>query len=164
VGPHGPTSADRIGGQHRHVKEKIMKARNSAAALGAAALLSTGGFLLPAAASPHATTHTLKFTAITLKTAVFSKTSGGEVDKSVNSKGKIIGFDEISFGKSQRTGGLVIDTDGSFIYATLTFTPTPVTNGTITGGTGKFKGVTGTVVGTNLNHAGTKTAVVVTYH
>jgi hypothetical protein len=140
-----------------------MKARSGAAALGAAALLGTGGFLLPAAASPRVTTHTLKFTAITLKSAVFSKTSGGEADKSINSKGKIIGFDEISFGKSQRTGGLVIDTDGSFLYATLKFSDSPVTNGTLTGGTGKFKDVTGTVVGTNLNKAGTRTSVVVTY-
>jgi hypothetical protein len=34
----------------------------------------------------------------------------------------------------------------------------------LTGGTGKYKGVTGKIVATSLNKAGTRTAVTITYH
>jgi hypothetical protein len=38
-----------------------------------------------------------------------------------------------------------------------------VSNGKVTGGTGAFKGATGTITAKNLNKAGTRTAVKVTY-
>jgi hypothetical protein len=38
-----------------------------------------------------------------------------------------------------------------------------VTKGKVTGGTGRFRGATGTIRARNLNKAGTRTAVRVTY-
>jgi hypothetical protein len=59
---------------------------------------------------------------------------------------------------------VTLDTNGGFLYGTLTFTKGPVTHGTVTGGTGIFEGVTGTITGRNLNKSGTRTAVTITYH
>lgn len=145
-----------------------MKVRMSLAAVGVAALLSgTGAFLLPAGASAHSTTHTLKFIAVTVKDVKFSKTARGASDKDVNSAGKIIGFDQLYFAFNPKTnkvaGGVTLDTNGGFLYGTLHFTQGPVTHGTVTGGTGTFKAATGTITARNLNKSGTRTAVTITY-
>jgi hypothetical protein len=145
-----------------------MKIRTSIAAAGAAVVLGgTGAVLLPAVASAHSTTHTLKFTAVTLKSANFSKTAGGQAEKDVNSAGKIIGFDVINFEVNPKThtpsGGVTLSTNGGFLYGTLKFTQNPVIHGTVTGGTGTFKGATGTITGKSLNQSGTRTAVTITY-
>jgi len=136
------------------------------AAVSAAALLGTGAFLLPAAASAHTTTHTLKFISVTKKSANFSKTSGGQADEDI-SKGKIVGFDTIYFTFNPKTktasGGVTLDTNGGFLYGTLKFSNGPVTHGKVTGGTGIFKGATGTITGKNLNKSGTRTAVTIIY-
>jgi hypothetical protein len=141
-----------------------MKARTSIAAVGATAIIGAGAFLLPAVASPSSATHTLTFTAVSGKEASFSKTTGGQQEKDVNSKGKIVGFDEIYFHGNSPRGGVTLDTSGGFLYGTLKFTNSAVTHGTVTGGTGKFKGVTGTIVGNNPKKNGTRTAVTITYH
>ncbi len=145
-----------------------MKIRTSIAAAGAAAILGgTGALLLPAAASAHSVTHTLKFTAVQTKSVNFSKTAGGSSGQDLNSAGKIIGFDMIYFSFNPKTktasGGVTLDTNGGFLYGTLKFTKGPVTHGTVTGGTGKFKGATGTITGKNLNKKGTRTAVTIVY-
>jgi len=144
-----------------------MKIRTSIAAAGAAVVLAgTGAVLLPAVASAHSTTHTLKFTAVTLKSANFSKTAFGSAEKDVNSAGKIIGFDVINVQVDPTThkpsGGVTLSLNGGFMYGTLKFTNNPVIHGTVTGGTGTFKGATGTITG-NQNQAGTRTAVTITY-
>ena len=56
-------------------------------------------------------------------------------------------------------------TAGGFVYGTLTvnFKTGAITNGKVTGGTGAFAGATGTIKAKNLNKAGTRTAVTVTY-
>jgi hypothetical protein len=146
-----------------------MKVRTSLAAVGAAALLGgTGAFLLPAIAGTHSDTHTLMFTAVAQKSANFSKTSAGQAGTDFNKAGKIIGFDDLYFTFNPATkkpsGGVTLDTNGGFLYGTLTFTKGPVTHGTVTGGTGIFEGVTGTITGRNLNKSGTRTAVTITYH
>jgi hypothetical protein len=145
-----------------------MTIRTSIAAAGAAVVLAgTGAVLLPAVASAHSTTHTLKFTAVSLKMANFSHTSGGQAEQDVNSAGKIIGFDVINFKVDPKThalsGGVTVSTNGGFIYGTLKITDRPVIKGTVTGGTGTFQGATGTIVAKSLNKAGTKTAVTITY-
>lgn len=143
-----------------------MKLRTSAAIVSTVALVGAGASLLPASASPHHATHKLSFTSVTEKSVMFSKRSGAESDKDLNKKGKLIGFGELSY-KVGRTGGkgeVAIDLAGGFIYGSLTISPTPVTHGTLTGGTGKYKGVTGKIVATSLNKAGTRTAVTITYH
>jgi hypothetical protein len=138
------------------------------AAAGAAALLgATGAVVVPAIASAKPVTHTLKFTAVQTNTASFSRTTGGTAEKDVNKAGKIIGFDVIYFSYNPKTktasGGVTLDTNGGFLYGKLKFSNGPVTRGTVTGGTGIFKGATGTIVGKSLNKAGTRTAVTVTY-
>lgn len=145
-----------------------MKVRTSIAAVGTAALLGgTGAFLVPAAASAHSVTHTLKFTAVQQKSASFSRTIAFAADD-VNKAGKIIGFDVIYVEFNPKThtasGGLTLDTNGGFLYGTLEFTNSPVTHGRVTGGTGRFKGATGTITGKDLNKSGTRTAVTITYH
>jgi hypothetical protein len=146
-----------------------MKVRRSIGAVGAAALIAGGGaFLVPAAASAHSVTHTLKFTAVTQKSASFSRSSAGQAENDINKAGKIIGFDVIYITFNPKThrpsGGVTLDSSGGFLYGTLEFTNGPVTRGRVTGGTGQFKGATGTITGKSLNKSGTRTAVTITYH
>lgn len=144
-----------------------MKVRTSIVLVGATAITGTGAFLLPAIAAPHAATHTLKFTSITKSSKNFSKTQFGEADVD-KSGGKIIGFDTVSgkFNPSTNTGkgNVAINLKPGFIYSTLKFAANGAITGKLTGGTGKFKNVTGTLAATNLNKAGTRTAVTITYH
>jgi hypothetical protein len=146
-----------------------MKIRTSIAAASAAALIGgTGALLLPAAASAHSVTHTLKFTAIQQKSVNFSRTTGASTDQDVNSAGKIIGFDEIYFAFNPKTntatGGVTLDTNGGFLYGTLNLnTKGPLMHGKVTGGTGSFNGATGTITAKNLNKSGTRTAVTIVY-
>jgi hypothetical protein len=166
---HRDVSADSPSGRWRQKAEEIMKVHTSIAAAGAAALIVGGGaILVPAAASAHSVTHTLKFTAVTRKSASFSRAAAGQAENDINKAGKIIGFDVIYIAFSQKTdaasGGVTLDTGGGFLYGTLKFTNGPVTHGRVTGGTGRFKGATGTITGKNLNKSGTRTAVTITYH
>ena len=145
-----------------------MKIRTSIAAASAAVILGgTGALLIPAVASAHSTTHTLKFTAVQQKSANFSKTTSGQAENDLNRTGKIIGFDVIYFAFNPKTqtasGGLTLDTKGGFLYGTLKFTSNPVTHGTVAGGTGIFTGATGTITGKSLNKSSTRTAVTITY-
>ena len=145
-----------------------MTIRKSIAAAGAAAILGSGALLLPAAASAHSVTHTLKFIAVTQKVANFSKTATGKAETDFGQAGQLIGFDVlyVEFNPKTHTawGDVALDLGGGFLYGALTPTPGPVTHGKVTGGTGKFKGVTGTITGRNLNKSGTRTAVTITYH
>ena len=145
-----------------------MKIRTFIAAAGAAVVLGgTGAFLIPAVASAHSVTHTLKFTAVQQKSANFSKTASGQAENDLNGTGTIIGFDVIYFVFNPKThtasGDVTFDTNGGFLYGTLKFTKNPVTHGTVTGGTGIFTGATGTITGKSLNTSGTRTAVTITY-
>jgi hypothetical protein len=57
------------------------------------------------------------------------------------------------------------DPDGGFLYGTATVSNKTgaVTNGKVTGGTGSFKGATGTIKAKALNKSGTRHAVTITY-
>ena len=146
-----------------------MKLRTSLAAIGVAAVVAgtTGALALPAAASAHSDTQTLKFVSVTKQSIPLTKTSGAQQDTDVVA-GKPVGFDMLYFLFTSGTTGSVsatIDTAGGFIYATFIYhvkTGT-ITNGTVTGGTGTFAEATGTVKVKNLNQAGTRTAVTITY-
>src|SRR5215472_3558951 len=138
-----------------------MKIRTSIAAAGAAVVLGgTGAVLLPAVASAHSTTHTLKFTAVSLKSANFSSTDSGTAEQDVNSAGKVIGLDVVNFlfnpKTNTATGGVALDLNGGFLYGTLKTTNGQLVTGTVTGGTGSFKGATGTITAKSLNKAGTR--------
>jgi hypothetical protein len=146
-----------------------MKLRTSLALTGAGlALATTGALALPAVASAHSSTQTLKFISVTKQSVMLSKTSGGQQDTDVNAAGKTVGFDMLYFNLASTTTGNVnatIDTTGGFLYGTFTYNvKTGVTSdGKVTGGTGAFTGATGTITAKNLNKAGTRTAVTVTY-
>jgi hypothetical protein len=144
-----------------------MKLRTSLAAAGAAVVLgTTGGFLLPAVASANSATHTLTFTSVQKGTVSFTTATQGIQDTDVNSTGKTVGFDMLFFMATSATTGAVnitFDTKGGFLYGTFTFNfkTGVVTNGKVTGGTGAFKGATGTIKVKTISS--TKHAVTITY-
>ncbi len=64
----------------------------SVIAVGAAVIVgTTGALVLPAVASAHNASTTLKFTAVTKARVTFTKTTFGLQETDVNSKGKTIG-------------------------------------------------------------------------
>jgi hypothetical protein len=145
-----------------------MTIRTSIAAAGAAVVLAgAGAVLLPAVASAHSTTHTLKFISVTKGSVGFGKASGGNQDTDVNAAGKTVGFDMIYFTATSPTTGAInvtVDTKGGFLYGTGTINQKTgvLSNGKVTGGTGSFAGATGTIQAKNLK-GGNKTAVTITY-
>jgi hypothetical protein len=146
----------------------LMKIRTTVATACAAALLGTGAVVLPVAASASSATHTLKFISVTKQALTFTKTTGASQDTDVNAAGKTVGFDMIYFSATSATAAAVnitVDTTGGFLYGTATanIQTGAITNGKVTGGTGAFKGVTGTIKAKNLNKQGTRTAVTITY-
>jgi hypothetical protein len=126
-----------------------MKLRTSLAAAGVAAALGTGALVLPAVASASSATHTLKFTAVTNKSIMFTKTSGGSQETDVNGAGKTVGFDVLYFAAVSATTAninVTFDTTGGLLYGTANVTRSgAVSNGKVTGGTGAFAGATGTI-------------------
>jgi hypothetical protein len=143
-----------------------MKGRMSVIAVGAAVILgTTGALVVPAVASAHSTTHTLKFTSVEKKSIEFTKASGGQQDTDVNSKGKTVGFDMLYFTQASATSASVnitVNTKGGFLYCTGTISfKTGKASGKVTGGTGAFKGATGTIKGTATSPV--KEAVTITY-
>jgi len=61
---------------------------------------------------------------------------------------------------------VTVDTKGGFLYGTfnVNFSTSTITNGKVTGGTGAFKGASGTIKAKELNSAGSRTRVTITYH
>ena len=124
--------------------------------------------MLPAVASAHSSTHTLKFTAVQKATHKFSATAQGIQDTDVNATNHTVGFDELYVAGTSSTAGtanVTVDTNGGLLYGTfnINFTTGAITNGKVTGGTGAFKSATGTITAKALNAAGTKHAVTITY-
>jgi hypothetical protein len=143
-----------------------MKIRTSLMTVAAAAVLvTTGALALPAVASAHDAAHTLKFTAVTVKTVMLSKTTLGVQQTDVNSAGKAIGFDVVYYkatGQATATENAALDTTGGLLYATFTTTNSGTTSsGKVTGGTGAFKDATGTITAKKISS--TKTAVQIVY-
>jgi len=142
-----------------------MKIRTSIAAAGAAVVLgSAAGLALPAAASAHPATHTLKFTAVSVDRVMFTSTNFGDQETDVNSTGKTIGFDDlnVTFTGPSGTGDVALDIEGGFLYGTIATTNAGKTfSGKVTGGTGPYKGTTGTITAKAISS--TKAAVTITY-
>jgi hypothetical protein len=144
-----------------------MKIRTSIIAAGAAVVLgTTGALVLPAVASAHSATTTLKFTAVQKATVMFSTAAQGIQDTDVNATGKTIGFDMLYVTATSPSSGaanVTVDTKGGFLYGTFTinFKTGVVTNGKVTGGTGAFAGATGTIMVKTVSS--TKHAVTITY-
>jgi len=167
----GPGERCEAGSANRRAFDHLggtMKTRITIAAAATAGLLGTSAFLLPALASPQsATTHTLKFTSVQVKSINFSKTSFGQSDVDLNKAHKKIGFDTLNGVFDPKTGSVkidvAIDTKGGFMYFHLHSTSESTFAGKMTGGTGKFKHAHGTLVASNLNKSGSRTAVTITY-
>ncbi len=143
-----------------------MKLRTSIAAVGAAALLGSGAFALPALASPHGATHTLKFISVTKNMVSLTKTSVGFQATDVSKAGKIVGFDEIYGAATSATtssANVAIVIKGGIMYGTfdINLKTGKITDGTVTGGTGAFLGATGTFTVKTINNS--KSAVTITY-
>ena len=144
-----------------------MKLRTSLAAAGTAAVLGvTGALVLPAVASAHSSTHTLKFISVQKASVSFSKTTNGQQDTDVNTAGKTVGFDMLYItAVSATTANVNVtgDFSGGFLYGTgtINFKTGAFSNGKVTGGTGAFAGATGTIKAKDISK--TKTAVTITY-
>lgn len=142
-----------------------MKVRRSIVAAGAAIVLGTTGALaLPALASAHTASTTLKFTAVTNNAVLFFSSTGGSQETDVNSTGKTIGFDVVYFTVrgSSATVNVAFDIKGGLLYGTLTTTNGGKTfTGKVTGGTRAFRGATGTITAKTL--PGHKTAITIVY-
>jgi hypothetical protein len=146
-----------------------MKTRTSIAAVAAAGLLGASAVVVPAAlASSQTVTHTLRFKSIELTSISFSSTHFGQSDVDRNRAHERIGFDTLNGVFDPQTHSVKFDVSldikGGFMYFHLHSTSSTTFAGTITGGTGKFSHSAGTIVARNLNQAGTRTAVTVTYH
>jgi hypothetical protein len=143
-----------------------MKLRTSLAAAGAAVVLgTTGALMLPAVASAHSATHTLKFVSLSKAQVNFTRTTGAIQNTDVKA-GKTIGFDMLYFAATSPSSLAVnstIDIKGGLLYDTFTFNPKTgvITNGKVTGGTGAFAEATGTIKVKTISR--TKHAVTITY-
>ena len=144
-----------------------MKVRTSIIAAGAAVVLgTTGALVLPAVASAHSSTHTLKFIAVQKATVSFTKTTGANQETDVSAAGKTVGFDMIYFAATSATSAAVnatFDVSGGFLYgtATVSIKTGAITNGKVTGGTGAFTGAKGTIKVKAISSK--KHAVTITY-
>jgi hypothetical protein len=148
-----------------------MKHRIAIAAVAiAAALGGASAFLVPAAsASPSAVkSHTITFTSVEEAAHNYSRTVTAQQDRDVNKAGKVIGYDLLYsvFNPKTMSGKINFTavTSGGFVYGVANAGASPVSRGIVTGGTGIFKGAAGTITAKNLNNAGTRTAVTITYH
>ena len=146
-----------------------MKLRLLVVLAGTTAAVGVGAFLLPAAghSGSPATTHTIRFTAVTEKQATLGKSTFVQSQVDHNKAGTVIGVDVINVAFSSTMslshGRVALSAKGGMLYGMLTFPTATTTTGKVTGGTGRFKGATGTIVGKNLNASGTRTKVTVTY-
>ena len=148
-----------------------MKHRITVAAVAAATALSGAcAFGVSAAsASPSAPkNHTVSFTSVQEAMVNLGQHTASEQDKDVNKAGKVIGYDLLYFVFNPKTETARLNftavVNGGFIYGVANAGANPTIHGTVTGGTGTFKGAAGTILAKNLNQAGTKTAITITYH
>jgi hypothetical protein len=136
------------------------------AALSSASAIGIAAVAMPALASSGSTTHTLKFVAVNQKQTQPSKRTFIE-DAQAERGGKVIGFGILDGRITSSTGGVGVvafGTKAGLVYAKVTINNTPTTTGTITGGTGSFKGANGTISVTNLNKSGSRARVTIHYH
>jgi len=144
-----------------------MKPRASIVAAGAAVVLgTTGALVLPAVASAHSASTTLKFVSAEKAFAQFTTATFAQQDTDLNAAGKTIGFDELYFAAtsaSSANANVTGDFNGGMLYGTFTanLKTGAITNGKVTGGTGAFAGATGTIKAKAISK--TKTAVTITY-
>jgi len=151
-----------------------MKHRITVAAIATVTALGGGcAFLVPMASASTASasaakTHTVSFISVQETMHNYSQTATAEQDKDVNKAGKVVGYDLLYFVFNPKTESAKLNftavISGGFVYGVANASANPVTHGTVTGGTGIFKGASGTILAKNLNKSGTRTAITITYH
>jgi hypothetical protein len=133
---------------------------------GTVAIVGAGAAIATTSAS---STHTLKLISKTTSMTQFGP-SFVSADKDFKG-GRVVGADvlsgKVTFTKKVHsiTGSIAIALKGGELYAT--FTGNPDTNsltGKLTGGAGKFKGVSGTISGKAVKGSSTEDQLVVKYH
>ncbi len=132
-----------------------MKIRRSIIAAAAAVVLGgTGTLALPAVAGAHSATTTLKFTAAASKSISWLSINSfafKETDRDIT--GAVIGFDVVYFTNESCcsvSANVTFALKGGLLYGMFDASGDPtlsITNGKVTGGTGAFTGVTGTITG-----------------
>jgi hypothetical protein len=147
-----------------------MNVRTVIATVGVAALITGGTVALafPAAASPRSTKHTLKFISETKQNLTWSSSALAQQDNDLNSKGKVIGFDELNIAfdlkDAKGTAYVAVDLKGGILYGKIGLSQSsPDMKGVVTGGVGIFKSASGTITSKPANAAATKYAVTITY-
>jgi len=94
---------------------------------------------------------TLTFTSTTNNSVNFTDANIVNQDTDTDSAGKTIGFDTTYVtptGETSATADAALAIDGGFLYATFSTADGQSWKGQVTGGTGKYKGATGTVTAT----------------
>lgn len=107
---------------------------------------------------------TLKFTSRTDNTVTITDTISVNQDTDLDGTGKTIGFDNtyVTITGNTATADAALAINGGFLYATFASQDGGQNwSGEVTGGTGKFKGATGTVTATATSQ--TELAVTVDY-
>jgi hypothetical protein len=117
----------------------------------------------PADAHPsQAVTHTIKLKLTQTGNLNYNKTTSSGTDKA-RMAGKAVGFDVTHFHGT--TGDVALSLKGGLLYGHLKFNiTTGKITGSVTGGTGTYKGAKGTVSAVSTNQAGTKTNVTIKWH
>lgn len=148
-----------------------LRTRLSLTALATAVAAGTTGAVLLPAASAHplkaAPAHTLGFTLVEQAQVQFSPTLSIAEDKDLNHAGKVIGYDvdRLTFDPKTTTLviGVTIDLKGGFLYGQVHEGSGPVSHGTVSGGSGAYKGATGTITVKALDQNDDRAAVTITY-
>lgn len=135
--------------------------------MGAAAAVAGGVLLTTTAASAQSALHVLKFVSVGLKSVDYSQTVTAQADTDYSTSGKLIGFDVLHFTVNAASGKVRIDgavnVYGGVIYGTLASTTTsPTAYGRVTGGTGAYRGASGTITATTESATETLVTIVFT--
>jgi hypothetical protein len=117
--------------------------------IAAGSLAVTGiGVGTSVAASSAPTPHTITFKSKTVVSKSVGKNKSIDADKNT-AHGKFLGTDVVTFTFKHNVakGKVAAAFKGGFIYGKFNATQTGAISGKITGGTGKYKDVTGTITG-----------------
>jgi hypothetical protein len=121
-----------------------MRARTYLAAASATAAIAAASAAMPAFAADTAG-HTLRFDAVQVARHAFGKTTAAVLDKDVQA-GKIIATDGLDW--SGRTATVALALSHGYLYGRFTINATTgAFAGKVTGGTGAYRGDTGTISG-----------------
>lgn len=114
--------------------------------LAAAAALSAAALAVPALAATGTASHTLRFTAVAVSRHSFGGNALVEIDKDVHA-GKTVAYDELDI--TANTATVALGLKHGFLYGKFTINEkTGTLAGKVTGGTGAYKGASGTITGT----------------